>query len=309
MAKLHPSRLGLLALSVIGVLGLTACGGSSGSGSVKPVSSVVPNTAVQPNTGNTANSSTGTNNSAPTSSGATFDAKIHFHDREGEQDLKEEFGLDSVKVTARYLNGKKSNETFVDLSKLASGLQTINERIEVDLVKGGKQHHATGNNKYVIYKQPYSVVVGDLFVGSSSTLKELGEPAQEQFETVLFTGQPTKVLPKAGTYNYKGVVFNRAEDTGTLNYSIDFDKRTGQGSAAFRSQTATLNQANIGQIKVESDRSSISYSGIGISGTATAAGRADGQYFLGIFGDNAEEIAGTMQFGHSQFGLAGTHQK
>lgn len=379
MTKLPPSRLGLLTLSVVSVLGLTACGNSSES--IKPTSSAVPShaptipakptapttgttvttpatgtapapkppvttpaptTATTTPTGNTIapapTTSTGTTTiTTPTApkppvatvppttttptpppvvatpkppvsvpSGANFDAKIVYNNEKNEQAIKTELDLDSVKVTARYWGGKKLDETFVDLSKLANDLLAVDERVHMSALAEGGQHEGIVTQKYVIYKQPYSVVAGQYFGGGSFPTLYEDLSAHEKFDSVDFAGQATQILPTTGLYNYKGFVFDKDAKKGELSYAIDFATKLGKGSANINGKSAVLDEATISQFPTRSN--GFGFTGYGIAGKASSNGES-GHYDLGIFGDKAQEIAGRLEFENERFGLAGTHQK
>lgn len=357
MTKLPPSRLGLLTLSVVSVLGLTACGNSSES--IKPTASAVPHPphvpapakSTAPTTGTTVTTpATGTapapkppvTTPAPTTattsapapkppvatvppttttpppvvatpkppvsvpSGANFDAKIVYNNEKNEQAIKTELDLDSVKVTARYWDNKKLDETFVDLNKLANGLQAIDERIHMSALAEGGQHEGTVTQKHVVYKQPYSVVAGQYFGGGSFPTLYEDLSAHEKFDSVDFAGQATQILPTTGLYNYKGFVFDKDAKKGELSYAIDFATKLGKGSANINGKSAVLDEATISQFPTRSN--GFGFTGYGVAGKASLNGES-GHYDLGIFGDKAQEIAGRLEFENERFGLAGTHQE
>lgn len=342
MTKLPPSRFGLLTLSVVSVLGLTACGNSSES--IKPTSSAVPSPPTipakptAPTTGTTVTTpATGTapapkppvTTPAPTTATTTptgntiapapkppvsgssqkdFNTKINFDNKTIETTVKNSLEADSVKITARYWDNKKLDETFVDLNKLANGLQAIDERIHVSISAEGGQHEGTVTQKHVVYKQPYSVVAGQYFGEQKFPTPYENLSAHEKFDSVDFAGQATQILPTTGLYNYKGVVFDKDAKKGELSYAIDFATKLGKGSANINGKSAVLDEATISQFTAKHHSNGFGFTGYGIAGKASSNGES-GHYDLGIFGDNAQEIAGRVEFENERFGLAGTHQK
>ncbi len=148
-----------------------------------------------------------------------------------------------------YAGGEK-----IDLTAYPNGFTTVNATV------GG----VAGQVK--IYQQPYSVVIGHDF---------------SSFEIKDYVGLNTEVtaIPTTGTAVYSGSAFSKNE-TGTLNYTVDFDARTGSGNITgmIAPGTITLDSGAI--------------SGSGITSTANAGA---GTYELQFFGPQAEEIAGKVQ--------------
>lgn len=107
-------------------------------------------------------------------------------------------------------------------------------------------------------------------------------------------------------FNYKGEAFNQNStnaNKGTLEYAINFNTLTGHGKiTGLDTGTINLNNANMGTVTHANPDEGISNNGsavvsqtsmLGIQGVANFAdGRADGKYTLGIFGNEAEEVAG-----------------
>lgn len=121
-------------------------------------------------------------------------------------------------------------------------------------------------------------------------------------------------------FDYKGKAFNQ-DSQGNLEYQINFNTRTGQGVITdLDIGKIDLNVANMSSIShknpddglVDSEGQAIKndLSVLGVSGVAKFAdGRADGLYHVGIFGENAEEIAGIVsQNDVNIVGFGGTKQ-
>ena len=109
------------------------------------------------------------------------------------------------------------------------------------------------------------------------------------------SGYATQILPTAGTYNYAGVAFTQNEQ-GKLNYSVNFDEKTGSGSISgiTAAGNITLNKGNIEPYN-STDLNGTQYTGLGITSTATSEKAGSGNYHLGFFGPNAEEVAGVVE--------------
>lgn len=95
-------------------------------------------------------------------------------------------------------------------------------------------------------------------------------------------------------FSYAGQAFNQ-NSVGSLEYHINFNTRSGHGAiSGLDTGAISLNNANIGTV-THSNPDDSSLAMLGIQGTAKFAdGRADGKYTLGIFGNEAQEIAGMI---------------
>ncbi|MDO4427572.1 MAG: factor H binding family protein [Moraxella sp.] len=95
-------------------------------------------------------------------------------------------------------------------------------------------------------------------------------------------------------FSYAGQAFNQ-NSVGNLEYHINFNTRSGHGViTALDTGTINLNNANIGTV-THNNPDDAGLAMLGIQGVAKFAdGRADGKYTLGIFGNEAQEIAGMI---------------
>lgn len=211
--------------------------------------------------------------------------------------------MNDVKITH---NGVITGETL-DLTKLPAGLSTHDFAYSANATINGTNQVVKLNNFIRIYKQPNSVVLGDQFKGVSIGGQVVGKATRFQVERL--NGNTTKTLPTAGKFNYSGTSFNDTTE-GSFSYAIDFGAKTGQGSLTLGNKKATLDQSAITSLNIqpqerENDRSRIPYQGFGLQGNVS--GDMTGRYTLGIFGDNAQEVAGHV-FGSDNVGLAGSKQ-
>lgn len=115
---------------------------------------------------------------------------------------------------------------------------------------------------------------------------------------ILVKGNTTKNLPSAGQYAYSGIASD-GSNQGALAYSVDFDTRTGSGKITGIGSEISLNEADIQASSYTNEVDNSTISGYGISGTSNR-----GDYRLGFFGPNAEEIVGTVNNG--EIGFAGS---
>lgn len=179
---------------------------------------------------------------------------------------------------------------------------TVVQKLEKNV--DGTNYHATEVQKWRGYRQDYSIVAGyerDR-EKSTSNIPGLGSPwdAEDSLESV--KGQTTAAdkLPTTGTYNYSGHAFTQNERNGKLSYDVNFETRTGKGEITGINQSGkiTLDEGSISHRHVphtneDLDKSTIS--GMSISSTAKSEKMGSGNYTLGFFGPNAEEIAGVVK--------------
>ena len=93
-----------------------------------------------------------------------------------------------------------------------------------------------------------------------------------------------------------------------LTYNVDFTKRTGSGYAVKGAATnefggkVTLNEGSITKMNLLGNEV------MGISSSAIGLNEVSGNYDIGFFGPEAQEISGTLKMNSywSSFGLGGT---
>ena len=219
-----------------------------------------------------------------------------------EMDLQEQFGS-SAKLSsyAIKMDGKTYTRGDVNLATLGNGFKRV-DVTETGIANINKQNHkVTQTSKLHLYQQPYSVVASFQITGGQ--VGDLGAIKGEEFEVPYFDGQPTKTLPAAGSFNYKGVAFNEKEQ-GNLDYTINFDTKKGAGSISGLSETGTitLHESNIVQggsefrntyATTNKDHDNKGVYGV-LNGRATSEKQGNARYELGIFGPNADEIVGSV---------------
>lgn len=118
-------------------------------------------------------------------------------------------------------------------------------------------------------------------------------------------------------FSYKGQAFDgqTANNPGALSYEINFSTRTGEGTIADLGSVSkiVLATGHIGKV-TQANLDGKSLEALGIQGSAkftdaANADRADGTYTLGIFGNEATEIAGFVsESGVNTIGFGGTKQ-
>lgn len=191
------------------------------------------------------------------------------------------------------VNGKSADD--IELGKLPLGLS--NHTVDYQGSVKGSNQPLNIKETLRIYHQPNSVVIADRLQDFDFDGK-----SQKGFPIFRVQGNYTKTLPTAVTFNYVGKSFDQ-DSEGSFNYAIDFGNKTGKGSLTLDGKTTALGQANIvsGAAK---DGSDAKYAIEGI-----ASGAYEGRYGVGIFGDNAQEIAGFVGFNNgTAIGLSGNKQ-
>lgn len=200
---------------------------------------------------------------------------------------KGSFNYDNVTYTPG--DGKAFDLTELPVDDYTRIVGTYND--------GGTNRNAI----YRIYRQQYSAVVGNILQGGadrSFVQQAVGEFTDNGYLNTLATN--TKL-------EYNGVAFNHIEGTeGTFSYTISNDgtKWVGEGSVAgITGARPTSGSFTIGgalhqaEVKVQADGNL----GVFEGSTTLTSNNADVQaalagvkYDLGVFGPNAEEVAGRL---------------
>ena len=205
------------------------------------------------------------------------------------------------------MNGKTYTSGNIDLATLGNGLKQV-DFVETASAKiNGQTQNITQTGKFHLYQQPYSIVLSMPRTGGQ--VGNLRQIEKDDFEVTYMDGQPTKTLPSAGSFNYKGVAFTEKEQ-GNLNYTINFDTKKGAGFISGINQTGniTLHESDI--VKVQDgvafkNNSAFTYGekkdvyGV-LNGAATTEKQGVASYELGIFGPNADEVAGAVFQEHDE---------
>lgn len=210
------------------------------------------------------------------------------------------------------VNGKSYNNGNIDLATLGNGFKRIDATETATAKFGGDTYSATRNSKVHLYQQPYSVVAAIQNTGGKVTGNGVNQNlARQDFDVNYVQGEATKILPSTGSFNYKGVAFTETEQ-GNLDYTINFDTKKGAGSISGINEAGLINlhESDITKVSHENSLDKSSLSGFGVAnGVATSEKAGNGTYKLGIFGPNAEEIAGSvLQDNNALVGFGGKKQ-
>ena len=151
------------------------------------------------------------------------------------------------------------------------------------------------------YNQDYSVVVGNGTVTKTND-RYNGTQTDTTFAVSKVAGfaTPDKAVPTTGSAEYQGKAFSK-EGSGDLNYTVNFDKRTGSGRIIDIAETGRIDLAEGKLGKVGIGGKTVT----GVSAAASAENGSKGTYRLGLFGKAAEEIAGSAKLPESEIGFGG----
>lgn len=170
-----------------------------------------------------------------------------------------------------------------------------------------------------IYELPYSTVTG------ITEMKLQANGYTGEVTDIQISGTPTleSALPKMGKVVYKGMAFNNSTNPqdaeivagarpGYLVYTIDFDERTGHGEISalqldygeFILGKGKLEKINLDGQEVMGVRSNVDVDKSVIYDNPKYV--PAGNYELGIFGPNADSIAGKLKNSAFDIGFGGT---
>lgn len=275
-------------------LSLAACSsGSDSNGNNQP--------NVNPSVTNPSNGNTSANATPRVDFSVSYQG-LKSNANEAVQHLAKEFGVDdaalqsyTVKLGNQTSKGKDLDLSGYPLKKLA-----LNQNFqETAIVRAeGKNYTITQSGKAHIYRQNYSLIAG--VNPEKATLNGPGINKSENLDDtyILIKGQATQTLPTAGKFDYSGIASDGAHQ-GKLAYSVDFDSRKGSGKITGIGSDINLNEASIREASHTNEIDNTVIKGHGIQGSSSR-----GNYALGFFGPNAEEIVGTVNDG--EIGFAGS---
>ena len=193
-----------------------------------------------------------------------------------------------------YANGLKNNSQVTGQSARSTYVQTPYGSRYITQT-------STTSSLNKIYGQPYSVVVGN---GTQTTTSDNynGTQTTSNFAINKVAGLATldQNVPTTGKAVYTGGAFSAVSDNGKLNYLVDFDKRKGSGDIQGLTE--------FGAVKLqEGDLTKVNLNGKSVTGViGNAQAIASGSYMLGLFGPQADEVAGKATIAQKEIGFGGT---
>ncbi|WP_304672725.1 factor H binding protein domain-containing protein [Neisseria blantyrii] len=272
-------------------------------------------TATQPsdNSGNTAtqlsdnSGNTAANNPQPRVDFSVSYQGLRNNANEDIQKLAQEIGgrgttatLKSYKVT---LGNQPSSGSDINLSGYPIKKLELNQAFQETAIARaeGNDYTVTRSGKAHIYRQNYSLIAGISPTNVTVRGPEVDKSENLNDTYILVKGQATQNLPTAGKFDYSGVASDGASQ-GTLAYSVDFGSRKGSGKITGIGSDINLSEASIQEARHTNEIDNTEINGYGIKGSSNK-----GDYELGFFGPNAEEIVGTVNNG--EIGFAGSHSR
>lgn len=214
--------------------------------------------------------------------------------------------VDDYRITAK---GKTYNDN-INLKDFGAGFQTVDVTEQATATIDGATFNVVRENKAYLYQQEHSIVAR--FVHKKATITGKGVTQVIDYDNNDYVthvgGTPTKTLPADITATYKGKAFSEVDGQrvdGDLVYNVNFGAKTGSGTITSGFGNISLNTGSIQPLSYTSQLDRSQLSGHGITGTATSAQLGNGEYELGFFGDNAEEIAGAVDVAGHDVSFAG----
>lgn len=202
------------------------------------------------------------------------------------------------------LGNQSSSDSDLNLSGYRLKNLELNQNFQETAIANaaGNNYTVTRSGKAHIYRQNYSLIAG--INPTNTTVRGSGVNESEKLDDtyILIKGQTTQTLPTAGKFDYSGIASDGASK-GKLAYSVDFDSRKGSGKITGIGSDINLNEASIREGSHTNEIDNTVIKGHGIQGSSSR-----GNYALGFFGPNAEEIVGTVNdtVNDSEIGFAGS---
>lgn len=206
--------------------------------------------------------------------------------------------------TIKSLNMTVGNQSYKD-GKIDLGAQfgqgyhetTYSQSLVVTDKTTQKDRSSTENGKMYLFQQDYSLA-GAVNLTGGSVDGKVETYADAEIDDDFIIGQATRVLPK-GKANYVGdaIIHTDKKDVykTQLTYNVDFDAAKGSGKIAnVAGKEITLAETEIEDIQYNSEYAGkSSFKGFFGEFKAFRDG-AKGDYVLGLFGPNAEEVTGSL---------------
>lgn len=210
----------------------------------------------------------------------------------------------TVKSYNATLGNQSSRGSDIDLSGYPLKKLVLNQDFQEKAIARaeGNDYTVTRSGKAHIYRQNYSLIAG--VNPTDATVRGPRANKSEKLNDIyiLIKGQTTQTLPIAGKFDYTGIASDGASK-GKLAYSVDFDSRKGSGKITGIGSDINLHEASIREGSYTNEIDNTVIKGHGIQGSSNR-----GDYALGFFGPNAEEIVGTVNDRQNgKIGFAGSH--
>jgi len=256
--------------------------------------------------GNNSNTSGNNNSSANATPRVDFSVSYEGIKNTANKDIRElaqkkkidgEVILKSYKVNLGNQSSSGNNFNLSGIPLKTLDRQNYQETVVVQAE--GQNHTITRNGVAHIYRQNYSLIAGITPTGLTLNGESEKLDADDDDTNILIKGYTTQKLPTTGKFNYSGIASDGVSQ-GKLAYSVNFDNGKGSGTITGIGSDINLHEASIREGSYTNEIDNTEIKGYGIQGSSNR-----GDYALGFFGPNAEEIVGTVNDG--EIGFAGSH--
>ena len=230
--------------------------------------------------------------------------------KENQKNKNTAFTEEKVRDMDVYINGEKY-EGRIGRKYLVKPLGLQSQTVEI---YGQDKDQNYNLEKSWVYEQPYSVVAG--YFTQTIQNGEKDEDGADKLDIGLSDVQGLATekaqLPTAGVFDYEGKAFGGSsakrdsaleEHQGKFKYRIDFDKRKGSGLIEGLSEYGRIDLKEADIVKGNNLKNVESYYGIDNGEAASERGGLK-YYSLGIFGPEANEVAGVVGTSKDQNNLA-----
>lgn len=214
-----------------------------------------------------------------------------------------EVELTSVTQQVGSVSSKGSNINLFDVVPAQNKVQKVDTVTTARVKAGGDNYELISKGQAHIYRQNYSLIAGlselERIEKDPSGIKR-NLNVDDDVDLVV-KGSATKILPAAGKFSYAGIATD-GEKQGALSYTVDFKEKNGKGEiTGIGENSITLSEAPIKEFSHTNELDNTEINGYGIKGSSNK-----GDYKLGFFGPNAEEIVGAVTEGTNSIGFAGS---
>ncbi|VEE06948.1 repetitive large surface protein [Neisseria animalis] len=181
----------------------------------------------------------------------------------------------------------KNTRFYVDGKEILSGEYVIEPGFHENVLE--IYDEATKEHTYIhqirkAYSMPYSIVTGwvNSVAMENNTVKNESNEFVIAFDDIRGLATAQNAIPTQGRAVYEGAAFDK-NSQGLMSYTIDFNNRSGNGSIT----GLQLGNIILKEGSLETLNKTLIHADADINGKP-------GSYFIGLYGPNAEEVAGVL---------------
>ncbi|WP_239991494.1 factor H binding protein domain-containing protein [Neisseria lactamica] len=210
--------------------------------------------------------------------------------------------LTSVTLQVGNVSSNGKNINLFDVVPAQKQVQKVDTVTTARVKAGGDNYELITKGRAHIYRQNYSLIAG---LSEREKIEKDPSGIERNLNVdddvdLVMKGSATKILPSKGNFSYSGIA-TAGEKQGALSYTVDFENKKGKGTITGIDNDITLNEAPIKEFSHTNEIDNTVIKGHGIQGSSNR-----GDYKLGFFGPNAEEIVGAVTDGTNSIGFAGS---